>query len=246
MTLSLGSSEMLQVQNVDTTDITWGSSDSNVAAVSSDGVVSAVETGTAVIAARKKDGSKSVYCNVTVVETSVATGASARALQLLSVLQKYSDQVKSDYTSGTPWTYANSGASSTWASAVAKKHKVNCALMVRWALRELDIIDSSNFWGVSGGGIEFRGNVKDQLLRYCDIIKVYKTPNQLLAEGNLLPGDICTWKEIQHTNVYAGNGLWYDAGRGVNITSSGTFTSFGPSAAMSMTNKTVGYIIRLK
>jgi hypothetical protein len=118
--------------------------------------------------------------------------------------------------------------------------------MVRWALRELDIIDSSNFWGVSGGGIEFRGNVKDQLLRYCDIIKVYKTPNQLLAEGNLLPGDICTWKEIQHTNVYAGNGLWYDAGRGVNITSSGTFTSFGPSAAMSMTNKTVGYIIRLK
>ena len=81
----------------------------------------------------------------------------------------------------------------------------NCALLPRWALREMGVINSANFWGLAGGGIQFRSNVEEQLRKYCDIIRVYKTPNQLLAEGNLRPGDICTWVEYQHTNVYAGN-----------------------------------------
>lgn len=248
MTLSKGSAQMLLVKNVTTKDVIWSSSDTNVASVSKDGTVTGVNAGTAVISAGKSTGTKTASCTVTVTDAPVAEGASARAAQFLAILQKYSDRVKADFAAGSAWTYSNSGTSSTWASAAAsaKKHKVNCALLPRWGLREMGIIDSTNFWGISGGGIEFRGNVKEQLLQYCDIIRVYKTPNQLLAEGNLLPGDICTWKELQHTNVYAGNGLWYDAGRGVNYSSSGKFTSFGPSAAMSMTNKTVGYIIRLR
>ena len=65
----------------------------------------------------------------------------------------------------------------------------HCALPPRWGLRELwKSVDSKYFWGLAGGGIQFRGNVKEQLLKHCEIIKVYKTPNQLLAEGNLLPG----------------------------------------------------------
>jgi uncharacterized protein YjdB len=245
MTLSVGTSELLQVQNVNSTDVVWESSDNSIVTVSGDGTVTAVQEGSAVVTVRKKDGSQSVSCNVTVTATSTGASASAMALKYLALLQKYSDRVQKDYTSGSPWMYSNSGTSSTWSSAASKNHKVNCALMVRWGLRELGIIDSTNFWGDKNGEIEFKGNVKEQLLKYCDIIKVYKTPQQLLTEGNLLPGDICTWKEIRHTNVYAGNGLWYDAGRGVNYTSTG-FTSFGPSASMSMTGKTVGYIIRLK
>ena len=114
-------------------------------------------------------------------------------------------------------------------------------------MREMGVIDSKNFWGLVGGGIQFRGDVEAQLRKYCDIIPVYKTPNQLLAEGNLLPGDICTWVEYQHTNVYAGNGLWYDSGRGANYSSSeGAFTSFGPGATINMSGTTVGYIIRFR
>ena len=76
-----------------------------------------------------------------------------------------------------------------------------------------------------------------------------QTPNQLLKEGNLLPGDICTWVEYGHTNVYAGDGLWYDAGRNGNLGGykSGTFyfKTFGPAATVNMSGTTVGYIIRL-
>lgn len=248
MTLSKGSTETLQVKNIAAGSLVWSSSDTTVASVSSDGVVTGVNAGTAVVSVGQSGEKDTARCTVTVVDTASASGASARAAQLLSILQKYSDQAKADFAADMPWTYSNSGTASTWASALASsgKRKVNCALLPRWALREMGIIDSSNFWGVAGGEIVFRGNVKEQLLRYCDIIPVYKTPSQLLAEGNLLPGDICTWKELQHTNVYAGDGLWYDSGRGVNYDSSGRFTSFGPSASMSMTNKTIGYIIRLR
>ena len=35
---------------------------------------------------------------------------------------------------------------------------------------------------------------------------------QLIEDGTLQPGDIVTYVDIQHTNIYAGNGKWYDAG----------------------------------
>lgn len=246
LSLAVGSSSALTVSNTGGSLVTWGSSDTSVATVSSDGTVTAVGTGTAVIAARKADGSQILYCKVTVTETQEASSGtpSATAQQFLALLQKYSDRVKSDYAAGVKWTYANSGVASTWKTAAKKNQKCNCALLARWGLRDLGIIDSTNFWGLIGGGIEFRGNVKEQLLEHCEIISVYKTPNQLLAEGNLLPGDICTYVEYQHTNVYAGNGLWYDAGRGVNYTG-GAFTSFGPAAAVNMSGTTIGHIIRI-
>ena len=107
----------------------------------------------------------------------------------------------------------------------------------------MGVINEKNFWGEIGGEFVFRGDIKEQFLKRCKIIKVYQTPNQLLAEGNLLPGDICSWVEFRHTNVYAGNGLWYDAGRGCNYVNS-VFASFGPSATISMSGSKVGYIIR--
>ncbi len=245
-TIAVGGSETLQVQNVTSKNLIWSSSDTSVAKVTGSGKIKGIRAGTAVISVCKSGKKKTATCTVTVSDTA-STGASANAQTFLSILKKYSDQAASDYGSSKAWTYNASTSTTTWAEAVSRKHIVNCALLVRWALREMGIIDSKNFWGVLGGAILYRGDVKEQLLRYCDIIKVYKTPSQLLAEGNLLPGDICTWKEIQHTNVYAGNSLWYDGGRGGNyITSTGTFSSFGPSATMSMTGKTVGYIIRLK
>lgn len=246
LTLEEGTSSTLTVSSTDGAKVAWGSSDRSVASVSSTGKVTAVKAGTAMIAARKTDGSQTVYCKVTVkAAKKTASNTSVSAQKFLAVLEKYSKQIQSDYAAGIKWTYSNSGVANTFNSAVSSgKRKINCALLPRWGLRELGIIDSKNFWGVTGGGITFRGDVKEQLLKHCEIIPVYKTPNQLLAEGNLLPGDICTYVEYQHTNVYAGNGLWYDSGRGVNY-SNGVFKSLGPAAAINMSGTTIGHIIRI-
>ena len=271
LTLQAGKTGTLKATTSDGTKVVWGTSDRNIVTVSN-GTLTAQKAGNATIAARRLDGAMTVFCKVTVTantnktelkkdstteistDTKPQAGESALARKFLNVLQNYSNRIQSDSANGSVWRYSNSGAASTWSAALSMIQKkgytyCNCALLPRWGLRELGIIDSTNFWGLAGGGIQFRGNVKEQLLKHCEIIKVYKTPNQLLAEGNLLPGDICTWVEYQHTNVYAGNGLWYDSGRSGAVGSyqNGTFVfkTFGPAATVNMSGTTVGYIIRL-
>ena len=274
LTMQAGKTATLKATTSDGTKVAWGTSDRNIVTVSN-GTLTAKKAGTATIAARRMDGAMTAFCRVTVTassntsnkseskkdtttdtstDTKPQAGESVLARKFLNILQSYSNRIQSDSANGAIWRYSNSGAASTWSSALSMIQKkgytyCNCALLPRLALRELGIIDSKNFWGLAGGSIQFRGNVKEQLLKHCEIIKVYKTPNQLLAEGNLLPGDICTWVEYQHTNVYAGNGLWYDSGRSGAVGSyqNGTFVfkTFGPAATVNMSGTTVGYIIRL-
>ena len=271
LTLQEGKTAILKATTSDGEKVVWGTSDRDIVSVTN-GTLAAKKAGTATIAARRLDGAMTVFCKVTVTAGTGRTdtkkdstadasadikpqaGESALARKFLNVLQNYSNRIQSDSANGAVWRYSNSGAASTWSAALSAIQKkgytyCNCALLPRWGLRELGIIDSKNFWGLAGGGIQFRGNVKEQLLKHCEIIKVYKTPNQLLAEGNLLPGDICTWVEYQHTNVYAGDGLWYDSGRSgaVGGYQNGTFVfkTFGPAATVNMSGTTVGYIIRL-
>lgn len=261
--------------NANNKAVAWSTSNKNIVTVTSKGKIKAIKSGTATITVKAKDGSgKKATCKIKVkaaATTSTSTSTStnnsssatgnqsgkSKAQQFLNILQKYSNQVKSDKAAGFRWGYSNSSslAPNTWDKAYAASRSkgisyVNCALLPRWALREMGIINTKNFWGLIGGGIQFRGDVKEQLLKHCEIIKVYKTPNQLLAEGNLLPGDICTYVDYQHTNVYAGNGKFYDSGRNGAIGSwqNGTFifNSFGPAATVGMSNTTIGHIIRFK
>ena len=268
----------VQPSNTNDKRIQWSSSNKAVAKVNSKGKITAVANGTAVITATTKDGSKrKASCTVYVLKggnTSNTTtgstteskiesttgaasqnGESALARKFLALLEKYSRQIQSDAASGTTkWFYSNSGAPAYWSTDIKNaqekgKSCCNCALLARWGLRDLGVIGKRDFWGEPGGEINFRGDSKTLLQQHCQIIRVYKTPNQLLKEGNLLPGDICTWVEYGHTNVYAGDGLWYDAGRNGNLGGykSGTFyfKTFGPAATVNMSGTTVGYIIRL-
>ena len=207
-------------------------------------------------AQKKEESSVSGTTTTGPVTGASQAGESVLARKFLALLEKYSQQVQSDSANGTAkWIYSNAGSVGyTWNLALndAKtkgQSACNCALLARWGLRDLGIINKKNFWGEKGGEITYRGDVKEQLLAHCEIIRVYKTPNQLLAEGALLPGDICTWVEYGHTNVYAGNGLWYDAGRNGNIggykNGKFQFQSFGPAATVNMSGTRVGYIIRL-
>lgn len=81
--------------------------------------------------------------------------------------------------------------------------------------------------------------------RYADILTVNKSVSQLLAEGNLVAGDICAIQGQGHTIVYAGDGCWYDAGRGANY-SNGVFTTLGPTKMEYMNSAVVVQIIRIR
>jgi flagellum-specific peptidoglycan hydrolase FlgJ len=134
---------------------------------------------------------------------------------LLSVLLKFQEQLEKDIASGRKWIYSNAGCSAKMSTAIKKgNRKCNCALLARWALRKLGLLNGDNWWGEKGGTIVWRGTSKEQMLKYFDLIRIAskKTVNQAIKDGTLQPGDIVTYVNMQHTNVYAGNGKWYDAG----------------------------------
>lgn len=206
-------------------NVVWGTSNSMVATVTRTGTVIGVNEGTATIFAANMDGTQFAYCTVRVVKSE--TMPSAAAYQFLGILERYSQGIKTAYANKRYALYSNSSklTPNTWAQSQAQMNATgltynNCALMIRMALREMGRLgEKQNFWGTSDGNIHFNSGVEGTLRQSCRIIEVDKSPAQLLAEGMLLPGDICTWHGMQHTNVYAGKNasgqdVWYDAGRG--------------------------------
>lgn len=123
-----------------------------------------------------------------------------------------------------------------------------------WALHDCGIFTADQkFYGNNSGGITYKNpshtKVKTTLKKYATLTRIggKKRPKTLVKEGKLKRGDILTYKG--HTNVYAGNGKWYDAGRrmGQNVKGTRTnytFTTLGP---LKITyNQPTYYIIRLK
>lgn len=230
MTVSPSSMEILEGDSRTLTasgavgSVVWGTSNSMVATVTRTGTVIGVNEGVATIFAANTDGTQFSYCTVRVVKSE--TTPSAAAYQFLGILERYSQGIKSAYANRRYALYSNSSklTPNTWAQSQAQLNATgltynNCALMIRMALREMGRLgETQNFWGTSDGNIHFNSGVESVLKQSCRIIKVDKTPAQLLSEGLLLPGDICTWHGMQHTNVYAGKNaigqdVWYDAGR---------------------------------
>ncbi|MDO4521624.1 MAG: Ig-like domain-containing protein [Eubacteriales bacterium] len=162
------------------------------------------------------------------------------------------------------------GQESTTVDQGAQIAYTNCALLLRWALKDprLALLSpSESFWSKWEGGkawFYFNGPLKKNLEHFYEnfeVITVDKTPAQLEAEGNLLPGDICGWNGMQHTNVYAGNHTWYEGGRvsggsyqtvmigGKNKKDKYVFKTFGPVTGVGMIpsrGRTIHQIIRIK
>ncbi|MDO4521623.1 MAG: Ig-like domain-containing protein [Eubacteriales bacterium] len=260
--------------NANNKNIIWKSSNTSIATVNTKGKVKAKKNGVVTITAVAKDGSRSsASCTITVasgtvppVQTTTVTAApgqaSARALQYLAILQSYSNQVVTDQARGITWKYNSSYENHSTFAAEQKKALTkntpaysNCAQLVRWGLRDLGLLNGKQvFWSVWSGGkayFNFNAAIKNDWTNFTnnfEIITVDKTPAQLEAEGNLLPGDICGWNGVQHTNVYAGNGLWYEGGRLSNVVN-GIYTGFGPVKSLGMTpsgGKTIHQILRIK
>ncbi len=180
----------------------------------------------------------------------------------IAALEKISQRVQSDYKARRYWKYTNGVHSEnklpfkkTFQSALnSKVLTTNCADYVMWALHDCGIFTANQkFYGNNSGGITYKKNsqtkVKSTLKKYATLTRIggAKRPKTLVKEGKLKKGDILTYKG--HTNVYAGNGKWYDAGRrmgqnGKGTRSNYTFTTLGP---LKITyNQPVYYVIRLK
>lgn len=252
--------------NANNKKLTWQSNNKKVATVSSAGKVKAVGNGAALITITAKDGSRrKAYCRIVVkgsteqsdneTDASAQNKPSASALKFLNALQKMSDRVKSDRAQGRIWAYGKTHFPGSWTQeceyvAQGNIGRTVCSGIARWGLTEAGIINSKqHLYAKEDGTFYFNSRLKNDasFRQKFEVITVNKTPNQLLKEGNLLPGDICGWKRVMHTNIYAGDGKWYDAGRGVNtITKNGEyyFQSFGPSSGWM--NDTIVQILRLK
>ena len=168
---------------------------------------------------------------------------------LLSVLLKFQEQLEKDIISDRKWIYSNSGCSSKMSTALKKgNRKCNCALLVRWALRKLGLLNGDNWWGEKGGKIVWKGTSKEQMLKHFDLIHVSgkKTVNQAFKDGTLQAGDIVTYVDMGHTNVYAGNGKWYDGGHAYASGSGegAVFKSWYGNTVYG--SQPIGYILRRK
>lgn len=169
---------------------------------------------------------------------------------ILKACKKFQKQLKADIDAGRDWEYRNPSKflEEQWVNALKKgKRACNCALLARWALKEAGLIPQNTgiFYGKLGGGIQWGVGTKSAVTKTCDLIKIgNKTVKQLIASGDLQPGDIVTYVDIQHTNIYAGNGKWYDAGHAYcNGTGEGAIYKSWHGAGQ-YDNQRVGYIIR--
>ena len=158
----------------------------------------------------------------------------------------------SDMENGIRWEYHNPSKylSEQWDKALEdKKYACNCALLARWALKEAGLIPqkTSIFYGKLGGTISWKKGAKAEVQKTCELINVQnKTVKQLIDSGDLLPGDIVTYVGLQHTNIYAGDNKWYDAGH-TYCSGSGEGALFNSWYGVGQyDNQKVGWIIRKK
>ena len=137
--------------------------------------------------------------------------------ELLALLEKYNTRLEADKEKGVKWWYTNKGTPSTWAAATSinAKKATNCAQLIRWALKELGVIEKNDFFYFTyNNTFKWGGSTESHLKAHAEIIPVHKRARSLIASGYLKPGDICCWHSLQHINVYAGKNKWFDAGRG--------------------------------
>lgn len=171
---------------------------------------------------------------------------------ILEQCKKYQAQLQTDLAAGKKWQYRNPSKyiETIWSNALKKnKRACNCALLAVWAVKDAGLMPKNNekFYGYKGGTIKWSNATRKAIEATCHVIKIgNRTVKQLLTKGNLRPGDIVTYVSFTHTNIYAGNGYWYDAGRiwcdGTN--EGANFQKWYGKA--NYDNQKVGYIIRPK
>lgn len=178
------------------------------------------------------------------------------ASNFLSSLDRMSKVVQRDKKNGHPWLYSNSNTKNTFSGSNNSSKSTNCALYAVWGYVDLGIIrPGDRFYKDYKNGsnyIKYRNGTESRLRQYVDIIDGNNVKAKtLIKEGKLLAGDVVLWHNIRHTNIYAGNYQWYDAGRQGGVNGSGTqdkflFKTLGPIKLPFWGNQRVWKIMRIK
>lgn len=148
-------------------------------------------------------------------KTKAAQKAKA-AMKMVSQACEYMDATMRE--TGAKWGYYNSKTSITFAKALAdKNYRVNCATTACWALKLIGAIPEtvSGFYGQKDGSVRWKTKATQAAVeKACDVIDVGGkiTVAAAMSNGTLRAGDIVTYKTVRHTNVYLGNGKWFDSG----------------------------------
>ena len=124
----------------------------------------------------------------------------------------------------------------------------NCMGGVSFALKDIGIPSSALQWYGSVGEIRWlNDHAKADAEKYFEIIKIKtKTFAQCYKDGTILPGDVLTYMEMAHANLYLGQGTSFDTGHAY-CKGSGEGAEFTKWVGLSpYQNKKIAYIIRLK
>lgn len=138
--------------------------------------------------------------------------------RLVAACRKMDAEMIKSQQAGAKWGYYNSNTAVTFDKALsAKTYRANCATTPCWALKLIGVIDDSlpAFYGDVNGVVTWKSTkTKDAVLAAADVIQVdgKKTVAEALKDGTLIAGDIVTYYNLRHTNVYLGNGEWLDSG----------------------------------
>lgn len=169
-------------------------------------------------------------------------------------LMKISNQVADDVKNGISWKYSNQNVRSTFELAKNSSRVSNCALYIVWGLVDIGAIQpGQGFYKAYKDGknyIVWRKDTEQTLTPLVDFIDGKgKTAKQMIADGEMIPGDIVLWYNHGHTNAYAGNNQFFEAGR-VGSNGNGSmdnyyFKNLGPVSS-GYYNSVVWKIIRLK
>ena len=141
------------------------------------------------------------------------------------------------------WVYYSGSGMGKNFKKVAKQKRTSCANYVCLVLQDCGILKSGHmFYGGRDGKVHYQGGTKtSEIKKNFNIIHVNRN-----SKFKFKKGDVVMFS-FQHTAIYAGNGKWYDAGRGSTNTkkAGGVFTNmYRKSSSNKAKNAT--YVFRPK
>lgn len=178
--------------------------------------------------------------------------------EFLNILKGYSDRVKSDKDRSILWVYSTVGSESTFEKETNKAERgvtaeingvqkegikrglINEYVIINWALVDLGIIDESQVGTKPDGkGVSWASGAESKVKEYCEIKEYSDGKNAKDLGSDLEKGDICFFED--YVAVYAGNDLWYDAGKNAKGSLGKLYTDLNESDYVGKKKKTFIY-----